>query len=413
MVSEKFLQNTGAVRDLCQDVCSSINNLIENKSLKEEEKTLLKDYHKQALSDTAELTELGYFNKKIEEKNIKKANSLIENILKIESYGNKIVKKIWAEQISDIENFDSRNFKICVRALPLNMATLKDDVENAFSTKEDFYSTCLISNRNIIVTPPNFSSEEENFSFGIIYEVNESNFVMASETSNLCSIKDKNSEVDNMRSVEFNDSKVCINGNAVKLKTPNDLVVANLDNPLQANNNVVILDGKNTKPIGIFCLSYNIKKINLLRRILTILADRLGVPFICLDVLKFYQNNKDYFTSNTFSRKLFNSYVDKLCADLQLYCKFDFKQGTKKLIGLNTNLRYNFLFKYAENINSFLEGVELDEKATGELLVQKFLKAVDKHNKLTKLREKSNGEPLFFPNEEMFIALPKDFLDEF
>ncbi len=413
MVSEKYLQNTGAIRDLCQDVCSSINSLIENNSLKEEEKILLKDYYKQALNDTAELTELGYFNKKIDESNKKKAVKLIENIFKIESYGNKIVKKIWAEEISDIENFNEKKFKLCVKALPLNMLTLSKDIEEAFNLKEDFYATCLISNRNVIVTPPNYNDkEEDNFSFGIIYEVNENNFIMASEVSNLCSLKPLDSDVDNMRSVDYKDIKVCINGSAVKLKTPNQIIGNNLDNSLQENNNVVILDGKQTRPIGIFCLSYDIKKVNLLRRRLSFIAGKLGIPLITIDLLKFYQNNKENFSSNTLSRKLFNAYVDKLCADLTLYCRFDFKAGTKKLIGLNTNLRYNFLFKFSQNINNYLEGVELDEKSTAEFIVDKFLKAVDKHNKLTKKREKCNGEPLFFPNDTMFIALPTDFLNE-
>ena len=41
-----------------------------------------------------------------------------------------------------------------------------------------------------------------------------------------------------------------------------------------------------------------------------------------------------------------------------------------------------------------------------------FLKAIEKHNLLTKKREKVNGGPLFFPDDNTFIALPKDFLKE-
>lgn len=412
MISKKFLQNTGVIRDLCQDVCACLNSLIENKNLLEEEKTLLKDYYKQALNNTAELTELGYFNKKMEDSNKKKAEKLIESILKIESYGNKIVKKIWASEITDPETFSQNNFKLCVKSLPLNMLTLSKDVLEAFTLKEDFISCCLISNRNIVVTPPNFeSSKEEHLPFGLIYEVNDKNFVMASEVSNLASVKPSDSEVDNMRSEEFKTNKVCISGNAVKLKTPNVLIGNNLDTPLQTNNNVVILDGNLTKPVGIFCLSYDIKKVNLLKRRLLFIADKLNVPLIEIDILNFYKHNKEYFTNNTLARKVFNSYVDKLCADLHLYCRFDFKEGAKKLIGLNTNLRYNFLFKFSQNINNFLDETELDEKSTGEYIADKFIKAVEKHNKLTKKRERANGEPLFFPNDTMFISLPKDFLN--
>lgn len=410
MVSEKFLQNTGFIRDLCQDVCSSINNLMENKLISKEDKALLTDYYKMALSCTTGLAELGYFNKKIESSNNKKAGSLIENILKIEEYANNIVKKLWGQEISDIECFNPNNFKLCVRALPLNLLTLSRDVIEAVNCKDDFYQTTLISNRNIIVTPPNFNVTEDHFSFGLIYEVNNTNFIMASDVSSLCSVRNLNEETDNIRSINLNNKKVCVNGNAVKLKTPIDLIVNNLDSPLQKNNNVVILKGEGTRPVGLFCLSYNIKKVNLLKRRLSYIANQLNLPLIEIDVLEFYKNNKDYFSSNSLARKIFNNYVDKLCADLQLYCKFDFKLGAKKLIGLNNNLRYNFLFKFVENINSFID-VNLDEKQTAEVIVEKFLKAVDKHNSLTKKREKANGEPLYFPNDEVFIALPTDFLD--
>lgn len=413
MISETFLQNTGFIRDLCQDVCSSINNLIENKSVSKEDKTLLTDYYKLALDSTTQLAELGYFNKKIESANTKKANALIENILKLENYANKIVKKVWEKDISDIENFNQNNFKLCVRALPLNLLTLGKDVQEAFNTKEDFYVTTLISNRNIVVTPQNYNEiNEEHFSFGLIYEVNNTNFVMASEVSSLCSVRLIDEESDNIRSVEIGGKKVCINGNAVKLKTPLDLVANNLETPLQTNNNVVILNGNETRPIGIFCLSYNTKKVNLLKRRLSYIANQLNIPLVEIDILQFYKNNKSYFESNTLARKVFNNYVDKLCADLQLYCKFDFKSYAKKLIGLNTNLRYNFLFKFTQNINNFIIDDNLDEKETANLIVDKFLKAVQKHNKLTKDREKANGEPLYFPNDTVFIALPTDFLDD-
>ncbi len=412
MVSENFLQNTGIIRDLCQDVCSCINNLIENKLVGSEDKTLLNDYYKMALECTTELANLGYFNKKIESKDIKRANTLIENVLKIEDYANKIVKKVWEKDITDIEKFDPNNFKLCVRALPLNLLTLSKDVIDAFNTKEEFVQATLISNRNITVTPPNYTNtQDDNFPFGIIYEVNNSNFVMASEVSSLCSVKRVNEDSDNTRSVQFSSCKVSISGNAVKLKTPLDLIANNLETPLQTNNNVVILNGKETRPIGIFCLSYNTQKVNLLKRRLSYIAKQLDVPIIEIDILNFYKNNKYYFSSNTLSRKIFNIYVDKICADLHLYCKFDFKLGAKKLVGLNTNLRYNFLFKFIENINSYIDGVELSEKETADLIVDKFLKAAEKHNTLTKKREKANGEPLFFPNDTVFIALPTDFLN--
>ena len=139
---------------------------------------------------------------------------------------------------------------------------------------------------------------------------------------------------------------------------------------------------------------------------------KIGVPLININLLKYYQNNKSYFDSNALSRKVFNEYVDNIASDLNLYCKYDFKGGAKKLIGLNTNLRYNFIYKFSKNINSFIEGKEFDEADTADYIVEMFLKAIEKHNLLTKKREKVNGGPLFFPDDNTFIALPKDFLKE-
>ena len=72
----------------------------------------------------------------------------------------------------------------------------------------------------------------------------------------------------------------------------------------------------------------------------------------------------------------------------------------------------NFIFKFSRNINSLIEGKDFDEADTADYVVDMYLKAIEKHNLLTKKREKANGGPLFFPDDSVFIALPKDFLKE-
>ena len=412
MINDKFLQNTGAVRDICQDICCELDDLSTNEVLEECDRKKISEFYKLARNNTDKLTELGFFNKTNSAKDKKEIVNLISEILKQEEYAREFVKKIWACEISDINNFNQNNFKLCVKKLPYDIKNLESTITQAFNEKPIAYQTNLISNSNVFLS--NISMQEEALSmpFGIIYQVNENSFVMASDKSTSFSIKQKDFIADNVQEEVFGDLKVCIKGSAVKIKTPNQIINKNVKNPLYSNNNVVVLDAKYSKPIGIFCYGYNIKKVNLLKRKLSFIAKKLNVPLININMLKFYRNNKDYFSSNNVARKVFNSYVDILANDLLTYTKYDFKQGAKRLIGLNTNLRYNFIFKFALNINNFIEDKEMNEADTADYIVEMFLKAIEKHNALTKKREKANGAPLFFPDDNTFIALPKDFLKE-
>lgn len=411
MIIEKFLQNTGAVRDICHDICFELDELSNNRFFTDKEKDELKILYKEAKALVDKITELGYFSKSFESKDKKELISLLDNILNIEKKGNVYTKKIWAKEITKLEDFDLSNFKLCVKRLPYDIKNLDKNIKELFDEKALYCSATLISNKNIVA---NLNSVKEDLSlpFGVVYEVNEDNFIMASDKSTVCSLKQKDFETDSMQTEIFGDLKVCIKGSAVRLKTPNQIIDKNLKNPLYTNNNVVILDGKKTKPVALFCYGYNIKKINLLKRKLSFIAKKMGVPLININLLKYYQNNKAYFDNKSLSRKVFNELVDNIASDLNLYCKYDFKGGAKKLIGLNTNLRYNFIYKFARNINSLIDGKDFDEADTADYIVEMFLKSVEKHNLLTKKREKANGSPLFFPDDNTFIALPKDFLKE-
>ena len=63
MITEKFLQNTGAVRDLCHDICFELDELSNNEILKESERKDIKDIYNKTKKIVDEITELGYFNK--------------------------------------------------------------------------------------------------------------------------------------------------------------------------------------------------------------------------------------------------------------------------------------------------------------------------------------------------------------
>jgi len=414
MLDEKFLQNTGAVRDFCQDICCELDEILNNNSLDSASKKQLSSNYEEAKKLYEELTSTGFFNKSFNNKDKGNILKIINKIDDIQQQASNVVKPLWAKQITNVNNFNQEDFCLCVKRLPYDLKNLSQNINNAFADKSSFFSGNLISNKNIFLADTTLNSTQNvpSMPFGIVYEVGEKSFVMASEKTSSCSTKQKDYEVLNMQTATFGDLKACIKGNAVKIKTPQSIVSKTLKNPLLANNNVVVLDAKYSKPVAIFCYGYNIKKVNLLKRKLTFIAKQLNVPMININVLKFYKNNKDYFINNTLSRKIFNELVDIIASDLQLYTKYDFKQGAKKLIGLNTNLRYNFIYKFAMKINSLLQDKTLDEADTADYIAQMFIKAVEKHNILTKKREKANGAPLFFPDDSTFIALPKDFLNE-
>ncbi|MBR1985001.1 MAG: hypothetical protein IKA31_04590 [Clostridia bacterium] len=412
MINEKSLQNTGTIRDLCHDICFELDELSSLEIFSEKEKKDLAEKYKQAKEIVEKITELGFFNKSFLPANKKEIISLIEQISSIENQANNYVKKVWAKQITNVEDFTQDNFCLCVKRLPNDLKLLEANIKQCFNDKPLFYEANLISNKNVFLNSSNVEEDLNTISFGVVYGVNENSFLMASDESTFCSLKQKDFETTNMKELVFGDLKVCIKGSAVKLKTPSRIIENNLKNPLFKNNNVVVLDSKNTKPVALFYCGYNIKKVNLLKRKLSFFAKKLNVPLINISLLKFYQNNKEYFTSNTISRKIFNNFVDSIAKDLNLYCKYDFKAGAKRLIGLNTNLRYNFLYKFSRNINSLIDGKDMDEADTADYIAEMFLKAIEKHNTLTKKREKANGAPLFFPDDSVFIALPKDFLKE-
>lgn len=413
MINEKFLQNTGAVRDLCQDVCFEIDELSNMEVFNNKDKEELKSLYKKAKETVDKITELGFFNKSLQTKNTKEILSLVNNILDVEKKANKYAAIVWNNEITKVEDFDQQDFKLCVKRLPYDLKNLDKNIKEAFNEKSCVYFSTLISNQNVVTNLNSIESEAEtSFPFGIVYSLSEKSFVMASDTSTSYSLKTKETEVNNMQTEDFGDIKACIKGSAVKIKTPNQIIDKNLKNPLYVNNNVVVLNATHTKPAALFYCGYNIKKVNLLKRKLSFIAKKMGIPLININLLKHYQNNKNYFESNSVSRKVFNEYVDFIAKDLNLYCKYDFKSGAKRLIGLNNNLRYNFIFKFSRNINSLIEGKDFDEADTADYVVDMYLKAIEKHNLLTKKREKANGGPLFFPDDSVFIALPKDFLKE-
>ena len=227
MITEKFLQNTGAVRDLCHDICFELDELSNNEILKESERKDIKDIYNKTKKILDEINELGYFNKsyKVSSKNEIVKN--IEEILNIEKTANKYVNKIWTSQITKIEDFSQNNFKFCVKRLPYDLKNLQKNIEEIFKDKKDFYETNLISNQNITVNLNSVSEEDMSLPFGVIFDVVEDSFIMASDSSTFCSLKQKDFETDNMQEEFFGDLKVCIKGSAVRIKTPQQIIEKN------------------------------------------------------------------------------------------------------------------------------------------------------------------------------------------
>ena len=271
---ESLLQNTGAVRNLCQDICCELDDLSICEMLNFNEQNQVKAYYQSVKNAIEKLTELGFFNKSNDNKDKKQIIDIISLILKIEEDASNLVKTIWAKEITKINEFNQNNFKLCVKRLPYDFKNLEKNIIQAFNDKPVVYSANLISNLNLSLNQNSIEEDNLSLPFGIVYDVTEQSFVMASDKSCIFSLKQKDFEVNDMQEAVFGDIKACIKGNAVKIKTPQQIINKNLKNPLFVNSNSVVLDAKTTKPVAIFCYGYNIKKVNLLRRKLSFIAKK-------------------------------------------------------------------------------------------------------------------------------------------
>ena len=249
--------------------------------------------------------------------------------------------------------------------------------------------------------------------FGFVYNVDSSNFVAACDQTSLVNIKSLNeiTDKDFVPTANKNNQYVFVNGYATKLKTPSQIIKKYSNERFVSNDNVVILDGETSKPSAIFYYGYGIKSVNPYAIRLQQVAEQLNLPLIEIDLNVFYKQNGKFVASNSEARTCFNEFVNNFNQSLVDFCGVDCLALSKKLVGFNTNLRYNFVYKFMFAVQKHLllngEGSLQERK---DFVTKAIAKSIAKKNMLTKEREQQNGAPLMYPSESTFVPVPKEFL---
>ncbi len=402
------LNNFWKIKDNCQEICSGLEFLCENAEATASEKQILKNDYNTVQNIINQITATGYFNKAKDVDN-KAIVSMINEIASIEAKDKEITAKVWARSLSRLDNFDNNNFKLCVKAFFDEKIT-----DNILKTKNgNFLQTNFISNLNITLKNNNHmygDSIDNRLPYGFVYNVNENNFVAATDESGLLTIKNKSeiTDKDYVAVANVGDDYLFLNGYATKLKTPGQITRKYSNNRFTQNDNSVVLSG-DTKPAALFYYSLGIDKVD--RRALTVivLGQKLGLPVIAIDVENFYRNNGKFFTTSSNIRSSFNNMVEGFNEIIKNTCDFDMLAESKKLVGYNTMLRYNFVYKFLAALqNKLQQGAE----SMVEFVPKAFKKSVMKKNTQTKEREVANGAPLVFPGEDVSFAVPNGFLHQ-
>lgn len=415
MLQIGHLNNFWKIKDVCQGICSELNVLTdEEQDLDLEYKQTLQDDYKLVKSTIDQITATGYFNKSkdINEQNVV---TLVNKIMSVENKNAKVTASIWKKQLSDITKFNTKNFKICVK--PFFCADQIGKLVENYNQQTNFVTTHLISNSNITLYNPyqELGSQNTTLPFGFVYNVNEENFVAATDQTSLVSVKSVGdiTDKDFVATANKNNQYLFVNGYATKLKTPAQIIKKFSNDRFTTNDNVVILDGESSKPCAIFYYGYGINSVNPTYLQLKEVASKLNLPLIEINLNVFYQQNGKFLTSNSLARNCFNKFVDSFNQGLIEFCGVDALKLSRKLVGFNTNLRYNFVYKFMFAIQKHLllngEG-SLEDRKT--FVTKAIVKSIAKKNLLTKEREEQNGAPLMYPGEDTFVALPREFLTE-
>ena len=385
-ITKEQLDNFWKVRDVCQEVSLSLNTLADQTV--DNDKQILNNDCIAVANAIEKMSALGYFNKK--QVSIEQVKQLVNNIIDIEEKNSIIASKVWEKEITSIDNFKNSNFKLCVGKV---------------DKRKDFLICKLISDKNIFISSNDYSFDNKlEFSFGYVYGIKD-NFIAATDESDSVIIKKDNelSMSDFLPVASNNGYSLFLNGYATKLKTPTNIIKKNSNNRFLSNHNVVVLN-RNSKPCGVYVYTHPLSQFSNLYAKAKQLAEKEKLPLIEIDVLSFYKRNAKYANDNMVLRKCFNDLVDNISNDIKEFCGIDCISEAKHLIGFNTNLRYNFLFKLFLNLSK-------KEELNGKLLPQLILKSISKRNMLQKEREKQNGGPLVYPTDNMPVALPIEFVN--
>lgn len=403
-ITESQVDNFWKVKDVCQGVSSTLNNLIEEDDIGTKQKDILSNDYEIVKEHINQMTQLGYFSKK--EVSQEQIVSLVNSIIDIENKNSELVSCLWEKQITDIKKFKQTDFKLCVKPFFDNFLTTFQN-----NSDSNFLSCKLISNKNIYI--PNIQAEmfeksNKTLPAGFVYAVTKDNFIAATDCSSNIVIKDKDSitEKDFLATCKRNDEFLFLNGYATKIKSPGEIIKKFSNERFTDNNNAVVIDGK-TQPCAVFCYTHCLPFINKQYQDAQSVAEKMGLPLKSVELETFYKNNGKFFTSHSLMRKCFNEYVDTLENDLSIYSGINVWSEVKKLKGFNTNLRYNFIYKLAKNLKAKFETSEVENKS--EYIARAVKKAVAKRNELLMERELKNGSPLIYPTEDMFIPTPVEF----
>lgn len=397
-VTEEYLDNTWKIRDICQEISSRLEDLT-NEEISDVDKAHVNSDYEIVSSSIQELTSLGYFNKKSVSPN--QITTIVNNILDIENKNANIVARLWEKQITPVNKFNQDNFKLCVRPCfnGLNI-----------SHADPYLSCLLISNKNIYMPCNEILGERNDRTIsGYVYPVNQDNFIAATDASSNIIFKDeKDVALKDFLPVSKRDGKyLFLGGYANKLKSPNEIIRAYSNDRFTSNNNAVVLSG-DTQPCAIFCTSHILSHITDDYMGVRAVAQAHGLPLLEISIEDYLMNNKKYFSSAHEARAVFNKYLDVVAKDLKDFCGHDVFVELRKLKGFNTNLRYNYFYKFINGLKKHFDSVEVENKKA--FIVKSIKKSVEKRNMLQIEREKANGGTLVYPTETMYIPLPAEFV---
>lgn len=415
-IDESRLSNSWKIRDLCQGVCCELDNVVccQNLDMMDSDRDSIKKDYDAAKDLIDRLTAGGFFSKDASMLSNSEAVELVNDILSYEEKNSSKIASVWESEITKPEDFSQSDFNLCVKPLTCAFSDIEKTLKQEIEKEQNFVVTHLISNGNIVLKPETMdldTSAKTQIPFGLVYSVTKENFIAATDEASSVSIRKEYTDKDFMYTDKRGDEYLFLTGFGTKLRIPKQIIAKNSGKRFSQNNNAVVLDGKLTKPVAIFCYDHGVAKINKLRARLNFIAKKWDLPLITINMASFYRRNGEFFTSNTMARSVFNSYVDYIVSDLNDLGKTDIWKEAKKLIGLNTNLRYNFVYKFSQMLTNHIKEKGLNMEDVSAFIEKAFVKSVAKHNTLTRAREISSGAPLMFPSEDSFIALPNEFLN--
>ncbi|MDR0849899.1 MAG: hypothetical protein LBN07_00225 [Christensenellaceae bacterium] len=411
MITAGQLNNFWKVRDTVQGICCELESIaVDEKLEKSAAEGVLSDYEyvKNLIN---EIAKTGYFDKKADE--TKRVEKLVNDIISVESKNAELIKNIWKKDITDIKKFRNGDFKLCIK--PIFAGTIGEVISKlaeAYNLRPNFITSVLVSNSNITLTDPRdiTCAISDVPPYGFVYGIDK-NFVAATDSLGVVSIK-KSEEISDGDFITANKGEeyLFVNGLATRLKTPKQIIRNNSSKRFTQNYNTVVLDGETTRPVAVFYYGFGLLQTSRLRKVLEPVAQRLGLPVVEVDMHQFYKSNGKFVSNTALLRSLFNRFVRLLMADLSDFAGTDIWSEVRKLVGCNTNLRLNFVYKYFLTLKKHLsENNELSADEFREFAAKAIVKSVLKHNKLMQEREKANGGPLIYPNEDTPVAVPIAF----